>query len=223
MRGSAQHCHRPRRRLNSLWMSYVLRALLCMALALMATRMLHDMGLWSTDIFKQKIWLLNESAKRARTESNVDHSALLECVDGLLGEANALFLKNSNTSNIINIGSVSLTTSRVWKASQNWWRRKLALLLPTSISFVPFWNYQPRTKLLDLCSVRCMSKSKGWSNRGPNLPFKGFTAQFLQRLSLSCRNLARAVVQRHCSGPTSLFRTLSAPSNPELRVSTGRR
>ena len=74
-----------------------------MALALMATRMLHDLRLWSTDIFKQKIWLLNESAKRARTESNVDHSSLLECVDGLLGEANALFLNNSNTSDIINI------------------------------------------------------------------------------------------------------------------------
>ena len=58
-----------------------------------------------TDIFKQKIRLLNESAKRARTESNVDHSALLERVDGLLGEANALFLKNSNTSDIINIDS----------------------------------------------------------------------------------------------------------------------
>ena len=56
-----------------------------------------------TDMFKQKIQLLNESAKRARTESNVDHSALLECVDGLLGEANALFLKNANTSDIINI------------------------------------------------------------------------------------------------------------------------
>ena len=56
-----------------------------------------------TDTFKQKIQLLNESAKRARTESNVDHSALLECVDGLLGEANALFLKNSNTSDIISI------------------------------------------------------------------------------------------------------------------------
>ena len=56
-----------------------------------------------TDTFKQKIRLLNESAKRARTESNVDHSALLECVDGLLGEASALFLKNSNTSDIINI------------------------------------------------------------------------------------------------------------------------
>ena len=56
-----------------------------------------------TDTFKQKIWLLNESAKRARTDSNVDHSALLECVDGLLGEANVLFLKNSNTSDIINI------------------------------------------------------------------------------------------------------------------------
>ena len=36
-----------------------------------------------TDVFKQKIWLLNESAKRARTESNVDRSAFLECVDGL--------------------------------------------------------------------------------------------------------------------------------------------
>ena len=35
-----------------------------------------------TDMFKEKIRLLNESAKRARTESNVDHSALLECVDG---------------------------------------------------------------------------------------------------------------------------------------------
>ena len=46
-----------------------------------------------TDMFEQKIRLLSESAKRARTESNVDHSALLECVDGLLGEANALFLK----------------------------------------------------------------------------------------------------------------------------------
>ena len=56
-----------------------------------------------TDTFKQKIRLLNESAKRARTESNVDHSVLLECVDGLLGEANALFLENSNTSDIINI------------------------------------------------------------------------------------------------------------------------
>ena len=56
-----------------------------------------------TDMFKQKIRLLNKSAKRARTEPNVDHSALLECVDGLLGEANALFLKNSNTSDIINI------------------------------------------------------------------------------------------------------------------------
>ena len=56
-----------------------------------------------TDTFKQKIRLLNESAKRARTESNVDHSALFECVDGLLDEANALFLKNSNTSDIINI------------------------------------------------------------------------------------------------------------------------
>ena len=38
-----------------------------------------------------------------RTESNADHSALLECVDGLLGEASALFLKNTNTSDIINI------------------------------------------------------------------------------------------------------------------------
>ena len=56
-----------------------------------------------TDMFKQKIQLLDESAKSARTESNVDHSALLECVDGLLGEANALFLKNANTSDIINI------------------------------------------------------------------------------------------------------------------------
>ena len=56
-----------------------------------------------SDIFKQKILLLNECAKRARTESNVDHSALLECVDGSLGKANALFLKNSNTSDIINI------------------------------------------------------------------------------------------------------------------------
>ena len=55
-----------------------------------------------TDMFKQKIWLLDESAKRARTESNVDHSALFECVDGLLGEANALFLKNANKSDIIN-------------------------------------------------------------------------------------------------------------------------
>ena len=45
--GSAQHCHRPRKRPNSLWMSYVLCALLCMALALMATRMLHDLRLWS--------------------------------------------------------------------------------------------------------------------------------------------------------------------------------
>ena len=56
-----------------------------------------------TDMFKQKIRLLDESVKRARTESNVDDSALLECVDGLLGEANALFLKNSNTSGIMNI------------------------------------------------------------------------------------------------------------------------
>ena len=55
-----------------------------------------------TDMFKQKIKLLNESAKRARTESNVDHSALLACVDGGLGEANATFLKNANTSDIIN-------------------------------------------------------------------------------------------------------------------------
>ena len=55
-----------------------------------------------TDLFRQKIRLLNESAKRARTESNSDHSGLLECVDGLLGEANALFLKNSN-ADIINI------------------------------------------------------------------------------------------------------------------------
>ena len=56
-----------------------------------------------TDMFKQKIRLLSESAKRARTESVVDHSDLLECVDGLLGEANALFLKNTSTSDIINI------------------------------------------------------------------------------------------------------------------------
>ena len=56
-----------------------------------------------TDMSKQKIRLLDEYAKRARTESNVEHSALLECVDGLLGEANALFLKNANTSDIINI------------------------------------------------------------------------------------------------------------------------
>ena len=55
-----------------------------------------------TDLFRQKIRLLNESAKRARTESNSDHSGLLECVDGLLGEANAIFLKNSN-ADIINI------------------------------------------------------------------------------------------------------------------------
>ena len=55
-----------------------------------------------TDLFRQKIRLLNESAKRARTESNSDHSGLLECVDGLLGEANALFLKNSN-ADIINV------------------------------------------------------------------------------------------------------------------------
>ena len=55
-----------------------------------------------TDLFKQKIRLLNESAKRARTESNSDHSGLLECVDGLLGEANAYFLKNSN-ADIINV------------------------------------------------------------------------------------------------------------------------
>ena len=55
-----------------------------------------------TDLFKQKIRLLNESAKRARTESKSDHSGLLECVDGLLGEANALFLKNSNVD-IINV------------------------------------------------------------------------------------------------------------------------
>ena len=54
-----------------------------------------------TDMFKQKIKLLNESSKRARTEPNVDHSALLACVDGVLGEANALFLKNANTSDII--------------------------------------------------------------------------------------------------------------------------
>ena len=58
-----------------------------------------------TDMFKQKIQLLNESAKRARTESNVDHSALPECVDGLLGEANALFLKNTNTSDVSGTGS----------------------------------------------------------------------------------------------------------------------
>ena len=56
-----------------------------------------------TDMFKQKIKLLNESAMRARTESNVNHSPFLECVDGLLGEANALFLKNANTSDIINV------------------------------------------------------------------------------------------------------------------------
>ena len=55
-----------------------------------------------TDLFKQKIRLLNESAKRARTESNSDHSGLLECVDGLLGEADAYFLKNSN-ADIINV------------------------------------------------------------------------------------------------------------------------
>ena len=35
-------------------------------------------------------------------ESNVNLSALRECVDGLLGEANALFLMNSNTPDIIN-------------------------------------------------------------------------------------------------------------------------
>ena len=57
-----------------------------------------------TDLFKLKIRLLNESAKRARTESNSDHSGLLECVDGLLGEANAYFLKNSN-ADIINVDS----------------------------------------------------------------------------------------------------------------------
>ena len=36
------------------------------------------------------------------------------------------------------------------------------------------------------------------------MPFKGFTARFLQQLNLSCRNLVRAVVLRHCSGPTHL-------------------
>ena len=55
-----------------------------------------------TDVFKHKLELLTLSANRARTESNVDHSALLACVDGVLGEANALF-KTGNTSDIINV------------------------------------------------------------------------------------------------------------------------
>ena len=66
-------------------------------------------------------------------------------------------------------------------------------------------------------------KEQGLVKLRSKFALKGFTARFLPRLSLSCRNLARVVVQRHCSSLTSLSRILSAPSSPELRVSTGRR
>ena len=97
--------HRPRKLRSNPWMVYVLCVLLCMVLAPMATNMHSERPApmeQDTDRFKQKIRLLNESAKRARTESNTDHSAILECVDGLSGEANALFLKNANASDIFN-------------------------------------------------------------------------------------------------------------------------
>ena len=55
-------------------------------------------------------------------------------------------------------------------------------------------------------------KDQGLVKLRSKFALQGFTARFVQRFSLSCRNLVRAVVLRHCSGPTSLFRTLSAPS-----------
>ena len=71
-----------------------------------------------TDMFKQKIRLLNESAKRARTESNTDHSAILECVDGLLGEANRSIPQEHKRVGYHQYRPVSLTTSRIRKVSQ---------------------------------------------------------------------------------------------------------
>ena len=119
-----------------------------------------------TDMFKQNIRLFNESAKRARTESNVDHSAVLECIDGLLGEPNALFLKNANTSGIIDIDPclrrrVVFGKSNKFGAEGNsrcCWQHRPVCFPQRTI----FRNHQPRTKLLDSCSARCMSKSKGW-------------------------------------------------------------
>ena len=119
---------------------------------------------------------------------------------------------------------MSLTTCQVsGEVSQIWCRRKFALLLPTLISLAP-----QRTGFLEspaaneiawiFGSAEMHVKEQGLVKlRIQGLPCKGFTARFLPQPSLSCRNLARVEVQRHCSGLISLSRILSAPSSPELR------
>ena len=112
----------------------MLCALLCMVLAPIATQMHLGLHQWSkdTDMFKQKIRLLNEFAKRARTESNVP--------------------EERKHVGLLQYRLVSLTTSRVWKVSHIWWQRRLTLSLPIMISLAlqrtSFWSHQPRTELL---------------------------------------------------------------------------
>ena len=138
--------------------------------------------------------------------------ALLECVDGLLGEASALFLKNSKRIRHHQYRPVSLTTSRVRKVSQmSVMQRKLALSLPTSISLAlqrtGFWNHQPRTKLLDSLFSDMHVKEQGLVKLRSKFALQGFHS------SVSAAIQSELSQSGSCGDTATLFRSHLAISH----------
>ena len=66
-------------------------------------------------------------------------------------------------------------------------------------------------------------KEQGLVKLRSKFALKGFTAQFLQRLSLSCLNLARAVVQRTVQVPPRYFAPLRLHPTRSCGFRAGRR
>ena len=162
-----------------------------------------------TDMFKQKIRLLNESAKRARTDSNMDHSALPECVDVLSCEANAL----SSTTKTRRTSSISTRVfddeSRL-ESGSNLVAKEIGVVVANIDQFGPttnrFLESPAANGIAGFLFSEMHVKEQGLVKLRCKFALQGFHSSVSAATpSLSCRNLARVGV---------LFRSQLAISHP---------